>query len=406
MARFHYEAYTKSGASDNGEIEADSITRAREILQGRGLLVLNLAAGKQKEALVKKELQFRKPKVKTADVAWLSRQLATTQAAGLPVFRALSMLGRQKEGTAIGTVIDQIHEDMGNGRQLSRAMAEHEDDLGTLSVSMVEAGEASGTLGEALSRLADIVETRLRLKRKIKSAMAYPVAMLVLIVGLFFAMLFFVAPTFAGLYDQIDGELPRVTSLLLSFSDLLKRVWFLVPLVPVGLVYGFKQFKASHSGKIFIENLTLRLPVIGRLVRLVTVSRIASTLASALAAGVPLLDALDLAGQVSNNSRYLKAIERAKEDVRDGRPLYASLGNSPEIPELMVRLVEVGEDTGALPELLERYAMGLQEEVEAAVDSLTSLLEPLLIVILGVTVGGMLVALYLPMFGIVEQIGN
>lgn len=405
MAEFRYSAYDQNGRFENGTLDAESAERAREILKSRRLIVLSVEAGK--ERLATRPIGPRRKrgnKVKTADVAWMSRQLATTQAAGLPVFRALSMLGRQKEGTGIGKALEGIHAEMANGRQLSRAFQDHEDKLGTITTALITAGEASGTLEHALTKLAQITESRVRLKRKIRSAMAYPAVMLLLTLALMMAMMLFVAPTFKGLYGQLNGSLPLPTQILISISNVVKSLWFLIPAVPFVGAYLYRRMRKNPRLNAMYETVLMRAPVFGQLYKQALIARLASTLSSAMGAGVPLLDALDLAAQVAGNTAYVAALEKIKDDVRDGRPLHVAFGQHSIMPDLMVRLIEVGEDTGSLPDLLERYAKTAEEEVEITIDGLTSMLEPILIVVLGGIIGLMLIALYLPMFRIITLV--
>ena len=272
--------------------------------------------------------------------------------------------------------------------------------LGKLTTAMVQAGESSGKLHESLTKLADITESRVRLKRKVMSAMTYPVVMVGLVVMIFFAMLMFVVPTFASIYDQIDGKLPKLTEFLMSMSFFLRHNILMVGIAGVGGAIGFSRLKKLPQFKLVKDRVIIRLPLFGDLFRSAAMARVATTLASSLGAGVPLLDSLQLSADVANNKLYSDALMQAREDVRNGKSFGNSLRSKPIITEMFTALVDIGEETGQLDALLNRYAEIVEEEVEAKVEAITSLIEPIMIVIFGGLVGVMVIALYLPLINI------
>ena len=399
MATYLYEAFTRNGEATSGSVDALTEADARASLRGDGLLVLELRQSRT-AGMKSREFHLGSPKVKMKDVAWAARNLATTQSAGLPVVRALRMLGRQRAGSAIGDALLRIHDQVVNGSPLADAFRAEEDKLTPLTTALVEAGEANGKLDASLSKLADLCEARVRLRRKVVSAMAYPVVMVALVVLIFIAMLLFVVPTFKGLYDQVGGDLPWLTASLMNMSNFVRSNTIVMLALLAGAYLGFRQLRNSPAVKARRDGYILRMPIFGELFRAAAVARLATTMASSLGAGVPLLDSLRLAGNVANNAVLLRSLEQSREEVRDGSSLAASLEGKEAIPDLFCQLIAVGEETGRVDELLVKYSLSLEEEVEAKVDGLTSVLEPLMIVVFGAIIGVMVVALYLPLIKI------
>ena len=401
MATFVYEAFTRTGDHNDGTIEAESPEDARSNLKNQGLLVLELRQSKT-ASLGKTEIRLGGTKVKMKDVAWAARNLATTQSAGLPIVRALKMLGQQREKEAIGATLLRVHEKVVNGAALGEAFQSEEQHLGALTTALIEAGESSGKLDTSLAKLADLCDARVRLKRKIVSAMAYPVVMVGLVVGIFFAMLILVVPTFKTLYAQVKGTMPPLTRFMLAASAFSKSHVYLFPIIGFGVWYTLKFLKTNPKARAKRDAVVLKLPLLGGLFRATAVARLATTLASSLAAGVPLLDALQLSASVANNAVFTVALEEARQQVRDGRSLAAALAPQKAIPDLFTQLVAIGEETGAVDELLMKYAKTVEDEVETKVEGLTSTLEPLMIVIFGAVIGVMVIALYLPLISLLK----
>ena len=392
-ATYLYEAFTRAGEASNGSIESESEQDAVVALRGQGLLVTGIKESRT-AGLGKTKVSFGgTKKVKLKDVAWMARNLATTQAAGLPIVRALKMLAGQRAGSAIGDTMLAVHEDVVNGGALGEAFGKQEAKLGPLTTALVEAGEMSGKLDEALHKLAELTDARVRLKRKIISALAYPGVMMVLVFLIFFAMLIFVVPAFKTMYATIDGDLPAITSVLLKSSNFIRSHVLIEVFIIAMVVIGFKQLKRTEGFRRWKDKAMLGMPVFGSLFRLTTVARLSTTLASSLSAGVPLLEALTLSSSVANNVVFSDALERARIQVRDGKSLSAALQGEKEIPEMFTQLVAIGEETGAIDELLLKYATGVEDEVETKVEGLTSTLEPLMIVVFGAVIGVMVIAL-------------
>jgi type IV pilus assembly protein PilC len=396
-----YEAFTRAGEASNGSIDAESEQDAVVALRGQGLLVTGIKESRS-AGLRKAELSFGGKKVKLKDVAWMSRNLATTQAAGLPIVRALKMLALQRPGSAISDTLLAVHEDVVNGGALGESFRKQEKKLGPLTTALVEAGESSGKLDESLIKLAELTDARVRLKRKIISALAYPAVMMILVFFIFMAMLLFVVPAFKNLYSTINGQLPAITSFLLAASAFMRSHILVELFIVVVVVVGFGQLKKTPAFRQWKDRTMLKMPVFGSLFRLTTVARLSTTLASSLSAGVPLLDALTLSASVANNVVFSDAIERARIQVRDGKSFSVALQGEKDIPEMFTQLVAIGEETGAIDALLVKYAIGVEDEVETKVEGLTSTLEPLMIVVFGAVIGVMVIALYLPLIKILN----
>jgi type IV pilus assembly protein PilC len=399
MTSFSYDAISKTnGANSSGVVEADSAEAARTMLKGQGLMVVELREGRA--AMAQREFKLGGDKVKLKDVAWAARNLATTQQAGLPIPRALKMLAYQRREDGIGKTLLRVHDDVINGRSLGEAFGQEEERLGRLTTAMVQAGEQSGKLNESLGKLADLCEARVRLKRKIVSAMTYPTVMVGLVGMIFMVMLLVVVPTFKAIYEQIDGEMPGITAFMMALSDFLRGHFLLVGVSIVPLFFGFKALKKNVRVLEFKDRIVLKLPILGPLFLSSVVARLATTMASSLGAGVPLLDSLQLSADVAGNSVFSVALIQVREDVRNGKSLGQAMAKQPAIPEMFTSLVMIGEETGQLDGLLIKYSEIIEEEVETKVEALTSIIEPLMIVAFGGLVGVMVIALYLPLINI------
>jgi type IV pilus assembly protein PilC len=276
--------------------------------------------------------------------------------------------------------------------------------FGDLFVAMVRAGEAGGLLDEVLVNLADTTEKEVELRRKIKSAMTYPVAVVVMVVLVMAAMLLFIVPQFEAIYASLGGELPMPTQILLNLSKAVRAYWYLVILGAIGLRFAFKRYKKTPKGRAQLDALKIRVPVFGPLFHKVALARFASTLGMLLASGVPILQALDIVKDTVNNRVIAAAVDDTKASVREGESIAKPLGKHAVFPPMVVQMLAVGEETGAIDNMLEKIAEFYNQEVEASVDALTSLIEPLLIAVIGGAVGAAIVALYMPMFNVINMI--
>lgn len=352
-----------------------------------------------------REIRLTRGKVKTKDLAIFTRQFATMLASGLPILRCLQILADQSSSARLKDVLGDIRVDVEKGASLSEAMAKRKE-FPPLMVSMTRAGEVGGFLDTTMLRIADSLEADVRLRGKIKAALTYPVAVGVIAIVIVIAMLIFVVPVFQGLFESFGGQLPGPTQFLVDTSNLLKDPRFFLPALVVifGLSTWYRAKKSSPGVRRVLDPLKFRIPVFGQLFHKVALARFTRNLSSLLAAGVPILTALDIVADTSGNVVIAKAVSDVKESVRQGTGIAKPLTSHPVFPEMVVQMIAVGEDTGALDEMLAKIADFYDQEVEATTEQLMALIEPIMIVLLGGVVGAMIIALYLPIFNIFELI--
>jgi type IV pilus assembly protein PilC len=357
---------------------------------------------KKANAGLKMEINLRPGKVKLKQVAIFSRQFATMVNSGLPILRALSILGDQTESKELAKVLVAVRTDVEQGSSLSNAMAKHPKAFNNLFVSMIRAGEAGGVLDEVLLNVADQIEKEVELRRQIKSAMTYPVVVVCLVVLIMAAMLLFIVPQFESIYANLGGTLPLPTRILLGVSNAVRSYWYIALLGGVGLSFALRRYKKTDSGRLRIDAIKIRVPVFGPLFHKVALARFSSTFGMLLHAGVPILQALDIVKDTVNNRVISRAVEDVKGSVREGESIAKPLSKHGVFPPMVVQMLAVGEETGAIDTMLEKVSEFYNSEVTAQVDALTSLIEPLLIAVIGGAVGAAVVALYMPMFNIIN----
>ncbi|MGC1512005.1 MAG: type II secretion system F family protein [Acidimicrobiales bacterium] len=401
---FQYKVRDREGRVLQGSLEADNHELVVNKLRQMGYTPINVE--RHDLSALKKDLTIPGfgARVGLKDVAIFSRQFATMINSGLSLLRALNILGDQTENPALAKILTQVRMDVEKGTSLSQALARHPKAFNRLYIAMVRAGEIGGMLDSVLLQLASTIEKQVELRRKIVSAMTYPVAVLMLVLLIVTAMLIFVVPTFEGLYADLDSPLPAPTKMLLTVSSFMTTFAPLIILAVVGLVFLFKRWIASDKGRAIWDAFKLRVPIFGKLVRKTALTRFSRTLASLLSAGVPILEALEITAETVGNAVVAKAVREVQVGVRQGESMARPLSQHAVFPPMVVQMLAVGEETGAVDTMLEKVADFYDQEIEALVDALTSLLEPLLIVVLGGVVGGMVVSLYLPMFNIINLI--
>ncbi len=401
---FQYKVRDGEGRILQGSLEADNHELVVNKLRQMGYTPINVE--RYEVSALKKDLTIPGfgSRVGLKDVAVFSRQFATMINSGLSLLRALNILGEQTENPALAKILTQVRMDVEKGTSLSSALARHPKAFNRLYIAMVRAGEIGGMLDKVLLQLASTIEKQVELRRKIVSAMTYPVAVLILVLLIVTAMLIFVVPTFEGLYADLDSPLPGPTKLLLSVSSFVTKFAPVIILAEVAGVFMFKRWIASDGGRAIWDAFKLKVPIFGKLVRKTALTRFSRTLASLLSAGVPILEALEITAETVGNAVVAKAVREVQVGVRQGESMARPLGQHPVFPPMVVQMLAVGEETGAVDTMLEKVADFYDQEIEALVDALTSLLEPLLIVVLGGVVGGMVVSLYMPMFNIINLI--
>jgi type IV pilus assembly protein PilC len=400
---FAYKVRDKVGAIHQGSIEGQSEQLVVAKLRQMGYAPVSvIARGKSKLDV---DLSGRgEAKIGLRPVVIFSRQLATMVAAGLTLIRALGILSEQTESKALTSIILTMRSDVERGLSFSQAISKHPKVFPAVYIAMVRSGEVGGMLDSVLTRLATTLEKQLELRRRVKSAMSYPIAVGVIIVLVVTAMLLFIVPMFESMYNDLGGELPLPTKMLIALSGFLMSTWWLIGIVSVGAVFGVKRWRATPSGELAFDRFKLHLPIAGKVVHKTAIARFSQTLAALVRSGVSIMEALDIVADTAGNAVIAAALRDARERVRVGESLSVALMSHEVFPRMVVQMMAVGEETGALDAMLDKIGEFYDDEVSATVDSLTSLIEPLLMVAMGVTVGGMVVALYLPMFQIINLV--
>lgn len=399
-----YRVRDKAGKLLEGSLEADNTALVANKLKSMGYVPI--AIDKKSGSAMKKELKIPglSGRVKLKDVQVFSRQFATMINSGLTLLRSLTILAQQTENPALAEIIDQVRIDVERGASLSQALSKHPKVFSRLYIAMVRAGETGGVLDSVLLQLASTIEKQVELRGKIKSAMTYPVAVLGLVLVILTAMLVFVVPMFKKLYSSLGGTLPVPTRLLLAMSSGFVKFFPLVIIFDVAVVVAFKKWIQTEGGRAQWDIVKLRVPVFGKLVHKTAIARFSRTFSVLLRSGVPILESLEITSETVGNVVVSRAIKDVQAGVKAGESISRPLEEHKVFPPMVVQMMAVGEETGALDELLDKIATFYEQEVDATVSALTSLLEPLLIVVLGGCVGGMVISLYMPMFNIIKLV--
>ena len=405
MPKYSYEALDKGGKQVKGVIEASNEEIIIEKLRDMGYYPLRVSPSKEKSVAqsdlsAMPGLKWFFHRVKTKHIMTFTRQLATLIDAGLPIMRSLSILNEQVESQIFKDRIMAMRDDIESGASLSDAMAKHPKTFDKLYVNKVRAGEIGGVLESVLRRIADFLEKREALKGKVKSAMMYPAVVSFLAIGIVAFILITIIPKFTDIFEQLGGDLPAPTQFLVDASwVLVHRSWVVILAVVIMIVIVRQAYKTA-PGRHFFDKLKLKIPVFGDLFRKIAITRFAGTLSTLINAGVPILQALDIVRDSSGNEVVSRAMMKVYQSVKDGETIHEPLSECEVFPPLVVHMVAVGEETGAIDLMLLKVAEAYEREVDDTVNALTSILEPVLIVFLGAIVGGIVIALYLPLFKI------
>ena len=395
MAAYSYSAINSEGLELTGELHAPDLSGAREQLRIRGLLASRLnelpSAGDNTARNV-----FKKVKPKTLQI--FSRQFATMIEAGLNVVQALVILEEQTEDPYFASVVRELRADVEGGLLLSQAMTRHPKIFDRLFVSMVEAGEAAGILDEVLDRVAIHIEKATQIKRRVKGAMLYPLMVLSFASLVLTGLLLFLVPVFVNIFSQLGGDLPKLTQYVVAVSDLLKHRFYIVFPGIGGLIFGFRKWKKTEMGRQQWDRFKLKVPKIGPVVLKVTMARFSRTLSTLVSAGVDIIQALEITGQTAGNWMVENALGDVRAKVHEGVPIAQPLVDNPIFPPMVSQMVKIGEETGELEKMLGKIADFYEDEVDAAISSLTSIVEPLMMIMVGAMVGVIVIAMYLPMF--------
>jgi type IV pilus assembly protein PilC len=406
-ATFEYRVRDRTGSVHAGQIEGASSAAVAKALRERGFIPLKIE--EKRVTTLNKEIKIpglSRSKIKQKEVAIFSRQMATMVNSGLTLIRVLSILEMQTENEAFTAIISDVRSRVERGTALSTALEAHPKIFGHLYVAMIRAGEVGGALDATLMRLADTLEANVRLRGKVKSAMAYPVVVLVRILLIVSGMLLFVVPIFQGMYEDLGGALPAPTQFLITISSILTTFWWAGALLTGGAIYGFRRWKATEEGERQWDQIKLRIPIFGGLVQKVAISRFARTFAVLSRTGVPVLQALDIVAMTAGNALVREAVRDVQNSVKGGESLAAPLERHDVFPPMVTQMMAVGEETGDLDTMMGKVSDFYDNEVDDTVSALTSLIEPMLIIVMGIAVGGILIALYLPMFNIANLIQN
>ncbi|MDP9183404.1 MAG: type II secretion system F family protein [Actinomycetota bacterium] len=401
---YEYKVRDSSGAMKTGKLDAESPSQVASKLKQMGYAPVSIT---QSGGGMKTEIKIPgmgKPKIKLKDLAVFSRQFATMINAGLSLLRSLNILVEQTENKELARVLGEVRNDIETGNSVSSAMAKHPEAFPPLMVNMSRAGEVGGFLDQVLLQIADNYEAEVKLRGKVKSAMTYPVVVLCIAVLAVIGMLLFIVPTFAGLFDQLGGTLPAPTRVLVAMSSGLKIM--IIPII-VGTIVGlqvWRRIKNKPQVRDIVDPIKLKLPVFGGLFQKIALTRFCRNLGTMMHSGVPILQSLDIVAETTGNRVIEKATRAVQESVRTGESLTKPLSEHPVFPPMVVQMMAVGEDTGALDSMLHKIAEFYDQEVESTTESLTALIEPLMIAFLGGIVGSMIVALYMPIFKIFDLI--
>jgi type IV pilus assembly protein PilC len=396
MAAFAYSAINAQGVELSGELHAPDVAGAREQLRVRGLLASDLkelpASGEDSARTV-----FKKIKPKTLQI--FSRQFATMIEAGLSVVSALVILEEQTEDKYFATIVQELRADVEGGLLLSQAMARHPKVFDRLFISMVEAGEAAGILDQVLDRVAFQIEKSTQIKRRVKGAMLYPTMVLIFATLVLIGMLMFLVPVFVNIFKELGGQLPTLTQYVVSASDLLRNDWYIIFPLVIGLFFGIRKYKKTEQGRKLWDRIKLRIPMkIGDVVLKITMARFSRTLSTLVAAGVDIIQALEITGHTSGNWVVEDALNDVRAKVHEGVPIAQPLVANDIFPPMVSQMVKVGEETGELEKMLSKIADFYEDEVDAAISTLTSIIEPLMMIAVGMMVGVIIISMYLPMF--------
>jgi len=400
MPNYAWKGRNRAGLVKEGVLAADSKEVALASLRRQNIVVTGIRERGKEISLTK---VGRKVPPKT--LAVFTRQFSVMIDAGLPLVQCIEILANQQEHKNFQRILLQVRQDVEAGSTLADAMRRHPKAFDSLYVNMVAAGEAGGILDTILQRLSVYIEKAVKLRSQVRSAMFYPIAVIAIAAIVVAVILLKVIPTFAALFMSLGAELPLPTRVVIASSNFLARYWWAFALAIAGLAYGFRRYYATHSGRRVIDGTLLKLPILGPILRKVAVARFCRTLATLTSSGVPILESLDITARTAGNAIVEDAIYETRRSVEGGKTIVEPLRATNVFPNMVTQMIGVGEQTGALDAMLNKIADFYEDEVDAAVSGLVKLLEPLMIFILGIIIGGIVIAMYLPMFTLINKIG-
>jgi len=401
MPIYNWKGKNTYGEKRKGKLEAPNEEAAHAQLKKMRITPTTL---KEAPKDIFENVSFMQPKVTGKDVVIFTRQMSTMIDAGLPLVQSLDILGRQQENPTFKKVLLEIKVDVETGSTFAEAMKKHPDIFDNLYCNMVDAGEVGGILDTILNRLAGFMEKSMLLKKRVKGAMTYPVICLAISVIIMAVMLIFVVPVFEKMFQDFGAALPAPTQMVVNLSKMVQHYFFYMVMVVVALVFVVKKIYKTDKGQYKIDGLLLEFPVFGTLIRRVAVAKFTRTLGTMLKSGVPILESLNVVGRTAGNKVIERAVFRVSDAISEGRSIAEPLEETGVFPGMVVQMINVGESTGALDVMLEKIADFYDEEVDQAVDNLTAMIEPFMMVFLGGMIGGLVVAMYLPIFKMGEVV--
>ncbi len=404
MGKFKWEGTTKSGQTMKGEMEAPNTEAVQSQLRRQGI-----APGNIKEAGKGLDMELKipgfEPKVTTKDIVVFTRQFATMIDAGLPLVQCLDILSKQQENKTFKANLTQVKEDVESGSTFADALKKHPKAFDTLYVNLVAAGEIGGILDTILNRLAAYIEKAMKLKKQVKSAMTYPATIIGIAIIVIAVILVFVIPQFQSMFESFGQQLPLPTRVVIAISDFLQSYIFLIIGGCYAIIWILKRIYKTPKGQLFMDAMFLKLPVMGILIRKVAVAKFTRTLGTMISSGVPILDGLDIVAKTSGNKIVENAIYKVARSISEGKTIAEPLAESGVFPPMVCQMIAIGEQSGSIDTMLNKIADFYDDEVDDAVGNLTAMMEPLLMLFLGTTVGGLVIAMYLPIFQLAGAVG-
>ena len=400
MPTFKYLAKNKESKTVTGKISADDKNAVIEELRKRNLTIVKLEQMKD----APKQYSFGKKKVKPEEIVIFTRQLSTMVDAGIPIIQGINALAEQTAHPTFKETLTTIEEDIKHGSSLSASFAKHPKIFSSLFINLVKVGETGGVLNVVLERISGYLEKSIKLTRKVKSALTYPIVVVAMAAIITFILMVKVVPTFTAIYDSFDSELPPMTMLLINMSEFLKNNTLLIIGGVIALFFGIKQVHKHPKGARVLDSLILRMPIFGDLIRKVAISRFSRTLATLIQSGVPILESLDIVQKTIGNTVLEDVVGEVKEHVREGESIAAPLEKSGVFPAMVTRMISIGEKSGQMEKMLLKISEFYDDQVDAAVEGITSIIEPLIIGVLGVVIGFIVIALFLPIMNLTALI--
>ncbi|MCA9390132.1 type II secretion system F family protein [candidate division WWE3 bacterium] len=400
MQTYTYTTITKEGDRKKGEMQAIDERQVADLLREQGLIVTGIA--------IKRELEFLKKLslfkgVPGQDIAVFTQQLATMINSGLPITQGLEILQKQTRNGTLREALEKISGGLDAGSSLHRMMGEYPNIFDRLYISLVRAGEASGKLGEILDELGDVLERENEFRSKVKGAMIYPAIVLLVMLGVMVVMMVFVIPQLSALYEDLDVELPIVTRIFIQISDIMVALWWLMPIAAVGLIVFYRWFSNTLQGRYLIDEVKMKAPVFGKLALQAQLTSFTRTLSLLLASGIPMLDALDISGETLKNIHLRESMAQSSKLIEKGQSLSDTFRSNKFLPPLMAEMIAVGEQTGKIDEVLLKVSKYFEGLATKTTDNLSSALEPIIIVVLGIGVGVLVVSFILPIYSLTSN---